>query len=123
MAITELPPNTILLYTDGDRSIDNNRAAGGTIKPGMLVELYNNGGVNNWRANSSAVNVPTLAVALEDRMNNKGINDNYSAADLVTVAFLEAGDKFYGILLSGETAANGAILQSDGTGKLKEIDV
>jgi hypothetical protein len=58
-------------------------------------------------------------VALDRPELNKGLTDNYAAADLVAAGFLAPGSVFYGLIPSGQDIANGALLQSNGDGKLK----
>lgn len=118
MSITALAPNTIHLHGETDH-VENRYTAGVAITPGMLIELYNVSGSNKWRPQTAAAGISPRVVALNQVMENKGIDDVYAIGDLVQAWFMEPGDEFYGILLSGATAANGDYVQSDGTGKLK----
>jgi len=118
MAMTTYKPNKIRLHGETDH-VENAYVAGVAITPGMLVEMYNVGGSNRWRPCSSATNVITLAVALNQLFENKTVDDPYAVGDLVAAWFLEPGCEFWGILPSGQNIANGDYLQSNGDGKLK----
>lgn len=124
MAITRRPPNTIILSGGGPGAEQgiryvNDYVAGATIRPGMLIEKYNDAGVTKWRPHSATADMRTVAVAVEQLMLNKGVDDDYAAGDLVQAAYLGSGCIFWGIGLSGQTIGNQTALQSDGTGKLK----
>lgn len=119
MSITVYEPNRILLWGDLDGTIVNDVPAGAAITPGMLVEFYNVGGVQKLRPNSSATSVPTLLVAVENTMHNKGIDDAYEINDRVLARSLESGDIIYALIPSGQNIALGDYLQSNGDGKLK----
>lgn len=112
-------PNTIFL-ADGDNEV-NDLVAGEAITPGHLIEVYAaSAGVNKWRKNSSATEYAALAVALDQPELNMGVDDAYAAADKVRARFLDAGDVFWGLVPSGQTIANGDLLQSNGDGTLKK---
>jgi hypothetical protein len=112
MAITKRDPNTILLA--GKWELVNDRAASEAITPGMLVEL--NGA--RWRKHSVAGG-PCRAVAKDMPMLNKGIDDACAVGDLIEVIEGSPGASFYGIIPSGANIAEGALLESLGTGKLR----
>lgn len=118
MAITRRAPNTILLASNPGKPTVNDYPAGGAITPGMLIELYNDT-VLKFRANASATEIAAACVALDQIEMNKGISDAYAVGDLVKAHFLDPGDVFYGIIPSGQNITQGALLQSNGDGKLK----
>jgi len=128
------PPNTIMLA--GELSlplanlIDDKAAYTATIKPGMLVEMVNDAGTAKWQPHSSAAGQPPMFVALEDAIwgadyisstvGNRGSVDTlYAAGQIVPVAALRTGNKFWGLIPSGQNVNVGDALQSNGDGKLK----
>lgn len=118
MAISKRNPRTIFL-SGPPAHLENEYHAGVAITPGMLVELYDDGGVTKVRPNSSATEFVEKAVAIEQGELNKGIDDVYAIGDLVKVAYLRPGDQFYGLIPSGQDIATLELLQSNGDGKLK----
>lgn len=125
MSIERPNPNTIYLGGGGPGGEEgityvNDIVAGATITPGMLIETYNDGLVTKWRPHSAAAGVASRAVALEQLMLNKGVDDNYAAGDLVQAGILKAGSMFWGLIPSGEDIANQDFLQSNGDGLMKE---
>jgi hypothetical protein len=121
MAITKRVPNTIAIRpaTVPPNRINNDLVAVEAITPGMLVELHNDSGTLKWGVHDSANQPVARAVALDEIELNHGIATAYSAADLVKVGYFYPGDRFYGIIPSGQNITQGALLQSNGDGKLK----
>lgn len=92
--------------------------AAGTITPGFILELTSSGTV---QAHSRADdNVSPTMVALEDELQGRGIDDDYSADDQVPVWIPYRGDVVYALLEDGENIAFGDELTSAGNGKVKE---
>lgn len=125
MALTKRPPNTIFLGGggpggEGGLTYVNDIAAGAVITPGMVIETYDDNGVTKWRPHSTAAGVQSRAVALEQLMLNKGVDDNYAINDLVQAGILLAGSMFWGLIPSGQNISNQDYLQSNGDGYLKE---
>jgi hypothetical protein len=118
MALTRKNPRTV--HLGGPMVLSNEHVASAAITPGYLVELHSDSGTLKARANASATNQPTLAVALNQPEQNEGIDDAYAAGDLVKMGFLAPGSVFYGVIPSGQDIAVGDYLQSNGDGKLKE---
>ena len=116
MSITQRRPNTIHLA--GPKTTVNDYAASAQITPGMLVEMHNSSGLKV-RPNGSATEIQAIAVALEQIEMNKTVDDVYAIGDLVKFAFLAPGSTFWGIIPSGQNITQGALLQSNGDGKLK----
>lgn len=119
MALTRLNPRRVHLGGPLTKVDDFDYEAGGAITPGMLAEFYDDSGETKVRANSSATEIPTLAVALDRAELNKEITDAYAAGDVVPVGFMAPGTVFYGLIPSGQNISNGELLQSNGDGKLK----
>lgn len=117
MSITKLNPRTIHLA--GPKVVVDHLTAGGAITPGMLVEIYGDSGVLKWRAHASATEQVSAAVALEESELNLGITNAYASGERVKAAYLAPGSVFYGIIPSGQNISKGALLQSNGDGKLK----
>lgn len=121
MTITRYDPDTIMLHSVLDNPvIENDKIASEAITPGMLVELVADGTESKVRKNASATNQVEMAVALNQSMLNRGVDDAYPAGDLVEVWKLQVGDMFWGIVPSGQDIAINDLLQSNGDGKLKE---
>lgn len=116
MSITRNAPNTIFL--GGDRTQIGDLAASEAITPGHLVERFNSGGVIRWRKATTDIAGPP-AIATEQLMVNKGIDDAYAADDLVEVSIGHKGANFYAIIASGQNVAAGVLLGSAGSGTLK----
>jgi hypothetical protein len=118
-------PNTIYLGGgapggEGGITYVNDIPAGVEIIPGMLIETYKDGDAVKWRPCSSATNVLTPAIAVENLMMNKGVDDPYAIQDLVLAGILRHGSMWWGLLPSGQDIANQDLLQSNGDGRLKE---
>jgi len=90
--------------------------AGGTITPGMLIELDSNGEVIAHNGEDEPV-LPMFA--LEDELQGNDIDDDYSEDDKVQVWIPYRGDKVYALLATGEDASIGEFLTSNGDGCLK----
>lgn len=114
MSITKQNPRTIHL---GGRIVEvNDVAAGGAITPGMLLLRYAG---PLYKAHDAASIEAVPVVALNPSMLNKGIDDAYASGDLVEAAVGEKGATFYMLIPSGQNIAAGAMLESNGDGKLK----
>jgi|SRR6185436_5320054 len=117
MTITRYDPNTIFL--GGERVQINDLAASETIRPGHLVERFNNAGVIRFRKHATAgANTPKL-VATDHTMVNKGVDDDYAANDLVEVSALQAGATAWMLIASGQNIVAGNRLESAGDGTLR----
>lgn len=116
MSITQRDPNTIFL--GGDRTQVNDLAASEAITPGMLVERFNNAGVIRWRKATTDIAGPP-AVATEQMMMNKGVDDDYAIGDLMEVSVLHKGGTAWMFIASGQNVAAGDLLGSAGDGTLK----
>ncbi len=116
MSITRYNPNTIFL--GGDRTMVNDLAASATIKPGHLVQRFNNAGVIRWQVATADVAGPP-AVADDQPELNKGVDDTYALNDLMKVSILHKGAVAWMLVASGQTVVAGALLGSAGDGTLK----
>lgn len=87
-------------------------AATEAITPGMLTE-----GVSSIAKNTSTT-VGPVAVALEREEMGLGIDDDYAIGDYVKVGVFARGERFLGILASGQDVAEGELLASAGDGTL-----
>jgi hypothetical protein len=122
MAVSKRVPNTIAISPSQvpAHRIRNDLVAAEAITPGMLVELSNDATYGLcWGVHDSANEPAARAVALDEIELNHGIDTAYTAGDLVKVGYLRPGDRFYGIIPSGQNITQGALLQSNGDGKLK----
>ncbi|MCD6361467.1 MAG: hypothetical protein J7M38_11480 [Armatimonadetes bacterium] len=106
--------NTIKLKKYSD--IIEEYEAGGTITPGMLIMLNSSGKVV---PHGNAGEFAEKMFALENELEGKGIDDNYSSGDRVQCWIAGRGDQVYAILADGQTANIGDILESDGAGHLQ----
>jgi hypothetical protein len=119
MAITLLPPNTI--YLDGPRTEIGDVAASEAICPGMLVDRFNSAGVWRYRKHATAGGNTQRAVATEQSMLNKNVNEGYAANDLMEVSELAGGSNAWMLIASGQSIVAGQKLESDGAGMLRAI--
>lgn len=117
MAVTRRNPNTI--HLGGPVTYVADIPAIESITPGMLVEYHNDSGTLKWGVHDTADDPVHRAVALDNPMLNKGVDDAYAAGDLVLVGVLPPGSQFWGIIPSGQNITQGDRLQSNGDGKLK----
>lgn len=92
--------------------------AGAEIKPGMLVETYDDGGIEKVRPHSSATGFRTRKVAIEQLA--KGVDVVYAIGDQVTIHEYYPGGEFWGLLNSGADIAITEGMQSNGDGYLKQ---
>jgi len=117
MSITKQNPRTIHL---GGRIVEvNDVAASVAITPGMLLLRLSSSGTPKYKPHDSASIEAVPVVALNPSMLNKGIDDQYAIGDLVEAAVGEKGATFYMLIPSGANIAAGAMLESNGDGKLK----
>jgi len=119
MPVTKNNPNTIHLAGPCYISSDDETNCSVASKPGMLAEMVDSSGVNKWKPNASATEIPTLAVFLNSPESNIGIDTDYAIGATPKVGWLVPGSVFYGIVVSGENIDNCEKLQSNGDGKLK----
>lgn len=117
MSITRSNPNTIFL--GGDRQQVNDLAASEVITPGHLVDRFNAAGIIRWRKHATAGVAVAPAVATDQSMLNKGVDDNYAIGDLVEVSILTKGAVAWMFIASGQNIAAGDKLESAGNGTLK----
>jgi hypothetical protein len=113
MTITHSNPNMIFL--GGDRTQVNDLAAAGAITPGHLVERFNNAGVIRWRASTGNGTAKPPAVATDQSMLNKGVDDVYALNDLVEVSILHKGATAWMFIASGQNIAAGDLLGDNGS--------
>lgn len=121
MALSRRNPNTIAIRPSQlpANRIDCTLPAIEQITPGMLVELHDDSGTLKWGVHDSANEPVARAVALDQIEFNKGVDDVYAAGDLVKVGYFEPGDRFWGLIPSGQNITQGALLQSNGDGRFK----
>lgn len=106
-------PNRIHLKGSG---VMDEAAAAGTIKPGYLIKRNSGGSVV---AHSSADGAAEATFALEDALQGKTIDDNYSSGDKVMILSAAKGDEVYAWLSAGENVTQDEYLTSNGDGTLK----
>lgn len=120
MSITRYDPNTIFL--GGTRTQVNDLAAGAAITPGHLIERYvPSGSINRWRKHATAGGATAAAVATNQSMINKGVDDDYAAGDLVEASILGKGATAWMLIASGQNIAFGQKLESAGDGTLRAL--
>lgn len=107
--------NTIKLKKYLDVIIE--KVAAGTITPGMLVELTS---ADKVQAHSTqAGDAIPIMFALEDELQGKTIDDNYSATNPVQVWVAQSGECVYAILADSQDVEIGEFLESKGDGTLQ----
>lgn len=121
MALSKLIPNTILL-TGRERAyiIDKWPLIDTDAKPGHFVEKFNSSGTLAWRKVTSATNMPSKFILLENDLNNDDLDTAYTSGDFVPVACLEVGMVVWPIVASGQDITNGDFCQQAGDGTIKE---
>lgn len=128
MSLADRSPHTILLSgssltsrVSSNIGVEKRHRAGAAMTPGMLVELYEVTNELKWRANGSATELAAKCVMLDKpyEVGNTGIDDAVVANENVHVAYLQPGDEFLSMVVSGQTVAIGTLLQSNGNGWLK----
>jgi hypothetical protein len=117
MSITRHNPNTVFL--GGERVQINDLAASETITPGHLVDRFNSAGVIRWRKHATASIAAAVAVATEQSMLNRGVDDNYLVGELMEVSVLQPGAAAWMFIASGQNIVAGNKLESAGDGTLK----
>jgi len=111
---TKANPTTIVLKGAGLRK---ERAAGGVITPGYLVELDSS---NEFVAHSTAAGNHISAFAIENELFGLGIDDDYAATDQVLVEYLQRGAEVYALLpAAADAIVIGDYLESAGDGTLQ----
>lgn len=116
LALAGLAVSTILLKTHTHWQYHEGRCGATAVKPGFLIEL-----------NSTDLLIPAAtagklkerAVAIEDSLRGKSVNDAYATGDLIRYLFMAPGTECYLILKAGQNAAEGADLTSNGDGTVK----
>lgn len=91
----------------------------GTISPGMLCEMTATPTV---QAHSVEGGLSERLIALEDALQGRGVNTNYSATEIVTLALAAPGEVFNMLMAIGEDGAPGDKVVSAGDGTLKCVD-
>jgi hypothetical protein len=117
MSITRSNPNTIFL--GGERVQVNDLAASEAITPGHLIDSFNSAGVHRWRKHATAGAACAQAVATDQSMLNKGVDDAYALNDLVEASILSPGATAWMFIASGQTIVHGNKLESAGDGTLR----
>lgn len=109
-------PKTIPLK---GRGIREEAPAGGTITPGDLVALNSSGQLIR---NAVAKLDCARLFAFENELVGKGIDDNYSANDLVQAEHMPRGGQVYARLAANAAAiTKGDMLESAGDGTLRKV--
>lgn len=90
-----------------------------TITPGMLIELHTDGKVRP-HDNADANVLPMFA--LEDELQGKTIDDDYSNEDIAPCWIPGRGDQAYALLQDDEDVSIGDFLSSNGNGRLKKFE-
>lgn len=121
MPLTPLPPNTILLSGRAHATIINDLPIIDTgALPGHFVEMFNSSGTLAWRKVTSATNMPSKHILLEEDYKNKALTEAYVSGSPAMVAVLERGMTVWALLPSGQDITDGDYLQQNGDGNLKE---
>jgi hypothetical protein len=119
MSITRYDPNTIFLA--GERQQVNDIATSEAITPGMLVDLFNNGGIIRYRKHATAGGDCAKAVLTQRSMLNEGVDNDTPAGDLAEVSVLSPGATAWMLIASGQNIAAGNKMESAGNGTLRVL--
>lgn len=109
--------NTVKLKKYVDINVEYEAHA--AITPGMLIEVRSDGKVQK-HGTEGGVALPMFA--LEDELQGKTIDDDYSAESPVQCWVSVRGEEVYALLSHGESVDEGDFLVSKGDGTLKEAD-
>lgn len=121
MALTKNPPNTIMLEgRDRATIIDKWPLIDTGALPGHFVEKFNSSGTLAWRKVTSATNMPSKFILLENDLNNLTLDTAYTSGDFPPVAVLDAGMVVWALVPSGQDITNGDYCQQNGGGTIKE---
>lgn len=121
MPLTPLPPNTVLLSNRAECTIINDIPIIDTgALPGHFVEMFVSGGKPAWRKVSSASNMPSKHILLEEDYRNNTLSTPYTSGTPAMVAVLEGGMTVWALIPSGENITACDYLQQNGDGNLKE---
>lgn len=110
-------PTKILLKQQGATPQDE-RLAGGTIKPGHLIKANTSDRVV---VHDTAGGAAEKLVAIEDALQGNTIDDSYSSGDRVFFVSLQPGDEAYMFVSAGENISVGDQMSSNGDGCLREV--
>ena len=105
--------NTIALKGRFERK---ERLANAAITPGHLVEIMSTGKL---RVHAGLGTAAQRAFALENDLIGQGVDDAYDANDTVQYGVFAPGAEVYALLGTGESAAIGDFLESNGNGTLQ----
>jgi hypothetical protein len=111
-------PNMILLRGDLGDIYDEGRCAATDVLPGMLINFDSSGEII---PHGTAVGNSIKAVAIEDALQGKTIDDAYEEDDLVRYHVCQRGEIIYFRLADAQTIAVNDALVSNGDGYLKEV--
>lgn len=97
--------------------------AAGTVTPGMLLVFdgATSDGIEKVKAHTTDGGSGITAFALEDELQGKEIDDDYSTNDKVQVWIAGRGDIVNAILDASEDVAVGDAVTSAGNGKVREV--
>ena len=89
--------------------------ANAALNPGNIIEVMSTGKVKKHAIEGGFAQ---MAVAVEDALQGKTVDDAYASGALVQYHIVQRGVRFQGILKSGESVSIGTALISDGDGRL-----
>lgn len=90
--------------------------AAGTIKPGHLIQENSS---LNYVVHATAGGNAENFFAIEDELQGKNIDQNYTSGNRVQAVICRSGDVVYGRIANGQTIAVGNYLESNGDGYLR----
>lgn len=113
-------PQTILLKGDFAQ-YRGSATAGGTITPGMLLTFEADGDViaHATAGGTAGEGVHGMMFAIEDSLQGRTIDDNYSATEKVEYHIAQKGDEIYVLLATANNATPATRLTSNGNGAMK----
>ena len=105
-------PNTILIQGGG---VQAERLAGGAITPGMLMDVNSS---DAFIVHGTASGAASPLFALEFAEVGREITDAYASGETCIGLYAKPGSVIYALLKTGNNAAIGDELASDGAGAL-----
>lgn len=108
-------PKTILL--SNCYALQREGKTAGVVRPGMLLNIRNQAAIV---AHNEAGQECQVAVAVENDLVGKGIDDNYANPEQIRYVILGDGERFFGIIDENQNIVAGDLLSSSGDGTLRE---
>lgn len=108
---------TVILKNYGNNFVEYE--ASEALSPGMILEPVS--GANTIKKHATEGGDAVPIIALENKLEGKGITDAYAAADKVQCWIPQRGDEAYLLIEDEQNIAIGDFLESNGAGYLQKV--